>query len=226
MKWTFIIQQKVKVIVLLTSMIVLIGVTNYMEQQNIDRMHESFKSIYYDRLIPATEIFHMTQNLYNQRILMETALRSSQPVSPNLNEALRNLTRNTDERIVSFEKTFLVQHESYALVAFKRGMHDYETIEAEIVKTLLAGHREKALEIYYQRLRPKFSQTLRELEDLSSIQTSVGKDILEQSRSTLSNSNLILILQIVTAIIIGVMTHGLIIASRMANVNVNNFHLN
>jgi hypothetical protein len=176
-------------------------------------------------LIPATEIFHMTQNLYNQRILMETALRSS-PVSPNLDEALRNLTRNTDERIVTFEKTFMVQHESYALVAFKRGMHDYETIEAEIVKTLLAGHREKALEIYYQRLRPKFSQTLRKLEDLSSIQTSVGKDILEQSRSTISNSNIVLILQIVTAVIIGVMTHGLIIASRMANVNVNNFHLN
>src|SRR6202008_4990711 len=42
MKWTFIIQQKFKVILLLTSMIVLIGFTNYLEQRNIDQMDESF----------------------------------------------------------------------------------------------------------------------------------------------------------------------------------------
>ena len=94
MKWTFIIQQKIKVIALLTSMIVLIGVTNYLAHQNIDQMHESFNSIYYDRLIPATEVFHMTQNLYNQSILMESALRSTHP-DPNLDKTLEQLTRDT-----------------------------------------------------------------------------------------------------------------------------------
>jgi hypothetical protein len=226
MKWTFIIQQKIKVIVLLTSMIALIGVTNYLEHQNIDQIDESFNSIYYDRLIPATELLHMTQNLYKQRMLMESALLSTQPVPQHLDKALDDLTRNTEERIINFEKTFMVKHESYALVSFKRGMHEYETIEEEVVNALHAGHTGKAREIYYERLRPKFSQTLSKLEDLSSIQTSVGKDILEQSRSTISNSSLILTLQIVTAIIIGVMTHALIIASRMVNVNANNFHLN
>jgi len=225
MKWTFIIQQKIKVIALLTSMIVLIGVTNYLAHQNIGEMHESFNSIYYDRLIPATEVFHMTQNLYNQRILMEAALRSSEP-DPNLDKTLEELIRDTKERIVNYEKTFMVKHESYALVTFKRGLHDYETIETEIIRMLHAGNHEKALAIYYERLRPKFSQTLRRLEDLSNIQTSVGKDILEQSKSAFSSSTLVLTLQIVTAIVIGVMTHALIIASRIANVNVSNFHLN
>lgn len=226
MKWTFIIQQKLKVIVLLTSMIVLIGVTNYIAHQNIGQMDESFKSIYYDRLIPATEVFHMTQNLYDQRILMESALQSTQPISRNLDKALADLMRDTEERIINFEKTFMVKHESYALVTFKRGMHEYETIEDEIIKTLHAGNREKALKVYYETLRPKFSQTLRKLEDLSNIQTSVGKDILEQSKSASSSGTLVLTLQIVMAIIIGVMTHGLIIASRMTNIDFNNFHLN
>lgn len=226
MKWTFIIQQKLKVIGLLTSMILLIGVTNYLEHQNIDQIDESFNSIYYDRLVPATELLHMTQNLYEQRMLMESALLGNQPDLQKLENALDDVAHDTDLRVVNFEKTFLVKHESYALVGFKRGMHEYSKIEEEIITTLAAGQIEQARKIYSQRLRPKFSQTLSKLEDLSSIQTSVGKDILDQSRSTISNSSLVLTLQIVTAVIIGIMTHGLIIASRVADVNANKFHLN
>jgi hypothetical protein len=226
MKWTFIIQQKIKMIALLTSLIALIGITNYIEHQNIHEIDQSFNSIYYDRLVPATELLHMTQNLYKHRMLMESAILSTQPDLETLRKNLDNLSNNTEERIVNFEKTFMVKHESYALVTFKRGMYQYEIIENQIIDALQDGRTEEASEIYRDRLRTKFTETLGKLEDLSSIQTSVGKNILENSRSAISNSSLVLTLQIVTAIIIGLMTHGLIIASRMANVNVNNFHLN
>lgn len=226
MKWTFIIQQKIKLVLLLTSMIALIGVTNYIEHQNIDQIDQSFNSIYYDRLIPATELLHMTQNLYKQRMLMESALFSYESDLEKIDKRLDDLMRNTEERITNFEKTYLVLHESYALVTFKRGMYEYETIEQEIINALYFDRKERAKEIYNERLLPKFSHTLSKLEDLANIQASVGKDILERSRGSISKSSIVLTLQIITVIIIGVMAHGLIIASRMANVNVNNFHLN
>jgi hypothetical protein len=226
MRWTYIIQQKTRLILLLTSLIILIGVTNYIEQRNINQIDQSFNSIYYDRLVPATELLHMTQNLYKQQMLLETAVLSEQPDLRNLHQSLADLNRNTEQRIVNFEKTFLVKHESFALSNFKRGMHEYAAIEEEIIDKLEDGHAEEALAIYSERLSDKFSKTLRKLEDLSSIQTAVGRDILEQSKTTVSYSNLVLTLQIVAAILIGVMTHGLIIASRMTDVNAGKFHLN
>lgn len=226
MKWTFIIQQKIKVISLLTAMIALICVTNYLEHRNLNQIDESFNSIYYDRLIPAEEVFHMTQNLYNQRILMESALRSKLPVSYHVDNALDELVRDTETRVVDFEKTFLVKHESYALSTFKRDLFEYEKIETKIIAALNDREQEEALKIYHSQLCPKFTETLRKLEDLASIQTSVGKGIFEQSRSAISSSTLVLTLQIIAAIIIGLMVHALIIASRMANINANNFHLN
>jgi hypothetical protein len=226
MKWTFIIQQKIKMIVLLTSLIALIGITNYIEHRNINYIDKSFNSIYYDRLIPATELLHMTQNLYKQRMLLERAVISNNPDVQHLEKSLSDFTANTEQRIANFEKTFLVKHESYALVTFKRCMFQYETVEKKIIDALDDNRIAEAREIYRDQLPSKFSETLSKLEDLSSIQTSVGKHILEDSRSAISNSSIVLTLQIVTAIIIGLMTHGLIIASRMANVNVNNFHLN
>ena len=226
MKWTFIIQQKLKVILLLTSMITLIGITNYLEHRNMDQIDQSFNSIYYDRLVPATELLHMTQNLYEQRMLLESALLTADADLGKLEAVLGEVMRNTEERIENFEKTFMVPHESYALVAFKRGMHEYEKLEEDILNAMLAGETPRARNIYQNKLRPKFTQTLSKLEHLSSIQTSVGKDILDRSRNTISNSTIVLTLQIVTAIVIGVMIHGLIIASRVANVNTNNFHLN
>jgi hypothetical protein len=151
MRWTYIIQQKTRLILLLTSLIILIGVTNYIEQRNINQIDQSFNSIYYDRLVPATELLHMTQNLYKQQMLLETAVLSEQPDLRNLHQSLADLNRNTEQRIVNFEKTFLVKHESFALSNFKRGMHEYAAIEEEIIDKLEDGHAEEALAIYSER---------------------------------------------------------------------------
>src|SRR5687768_15927620 len=102
MKWTYIIRQKIKLVLLLTSLITLIGVTNYIEQQNINQIDQSFNSIYYDRLVPATELLHMTQNLYKQQMLLESAVLSAQPDLRNLDQSLDDLSRNTEERIINF----------------------------------------------------------------------------------------------------------------------------
>jgi hypothetical protein len=226
MKWTFVIQQKFKVILLLTIMIVLIGFTNYIEQKNMEQMEESFTSIYYDRLIPATEIFHLTENLFNKRIILQPFVNTSTPIPPDEKDQLEKYHSDIDERIARFEKTFLVQHESSSLTKFKAHVAECQLIEDEIADHLRANRSAEALTLYHQKFQPKFSEILKNLEELSMIQTSVGMDILKESKSTISNSDLMLTLQVITAIVIGLFVHGLIIASRVANLNDKNFHLN
>jgi hypothetical protein len=226
MKWTFIIQQKFKVILLLTIMIVLIGFTNYIEQKNIEQMDESFTSIYYDRLIPATEIFHLTENLFNKRIILQPFVNTSQSIPAEEIAQLERHHSNINERIARFEKTFLVQHESNSLASFKSRVAECKQIEDEVVALLLSNRNKEALVLYQQKFQPKFSEILKNLEELSMIQTTVGMDILKESKSTVSSSDLVLTLQVITAIVIGLIVHGLILASRVANVTDKNFHLN
>jgi len=226
MKWTFIIQQKVKAVLLLTVMIVLIGFTNYIEQKNMDQMGESFTSIYYDRLIPATEIFHLTENLFNKRIILQPFVNTAQPIPASEKLQLKNYHSNIDERIANFEKTFLVKHESSSLATFKVRVAECKQIEDEIIDHLSSSRNLEALAVYEQKFQPKFNEILKNLEELSMIQTTVGMDILRESKSTVSNSDLVLTLQVITAIVIGLFVHGLILASRITRADNKNFHLN
>lgn len=226
MKWTFIIQQKFKIILLLTSMIVLIGFTNYMEQKNMEHMDESFTSFYYDRLVPATEIFHLTENLFNKRIILQPYVNTAHAIPDGEILKLESFHINIQERIARFEKTLLVKNESSTLAAFKKCVAECKQIEDKIVAHLSNNENRQALNLYHHQFQPKFAEILTNLEELSTIQTSVGMDILKESKMTISNSDLVLTLQVITAIVLGLLVHGLILASRTANVDKKNFHLN
>lgn len=226
MKWIFSIQQKFKVILLLTILIILIGLTNYIEQKNIEHMDESFTSIYYDRLVPATEIFHLTENLFNKRIILQPFVNTAQPIPDADKIQLEKYHSTINERISRFEKTFLVKNESSALSTFKARVAACRQVEKEIVDHLAAKRNAEAQALYHNQFQPRFSEILKNLEELSMIQTTVGMDMLKESKTTISNSDLVLTLQVITAVILGLIVHGLILASRVADVSDKNFHLN
>ena len=63
MKWTFIIQQELKLALLLFCIIALIIVTTLLVKKHGD-LDNSFRSIYNDRLIPATNIIYFKKDYY------------------------------------------------------------------------------------------------------------------------------------------------------------------
>ena len=76
MRWTFFIQQKLKVAALLACIMALIVITNLLGRKSVGDFSRSFSAIYNDRLVPATDIFHLTENLYHKRFLIEDLLFS------------------------------------------------------------------------------------------------------------------------------------------------------
>ena len=82
MKWTYQIPQKIKTATLPMGVMVLVIVSNLIARKNITEMNRSVTSIYKDRLIPATNIFYLTENLYRKRLAMEEFLTNGNRLSP------------------------------------------------------------------------------------------------------------------------------------------------
>lgn len=227
MKWTFIIREKLKVAFLLAGIMLLIGLTNVMERRNMKNLDRSFSSIYYDRLIPATDIFYLTSNLYKRRMLMEQFLFTGQTAS--LNDLRKDLGNHSDSimyLISKFEKTLLIKEESVYLTEFKRRVLHYNGVETRILDVWTQQSPQHARQLYEREGKNDLLSTIQYLEELTRIQSSVGLDLIQNSKGIASSSDTLMTLQIVVALIIGLLIHALIAASKITQQKNENFNLN
>lgn len=228
MKWTYVVQQKLKVALLLTAVMVLVGLTNFLERRNIEKMDATFASIYHDRLIPATDFFYMTGNIFNRRLLMEQFLYaadvelSADSVSAKLDSHETSINQLVDK----FSKTYLLQNESVELNNFKASLKKYDLHESQILNAYKNQSREAAQKLYESAGKKEMLEILRHLEELTEIQSAEGLAMMHGSQDIASNSSLLLTLQIVVAIFIGIMIQALIMASNTTNTTGKHFHLN
>lgn len=227
MKWTFIINQKIKVAFLLGSIMVLIALTNMMEQRNIDHINKSFSSIYYDRLIPATDIFYLTEQLYSKRLLMENTLYGENSISSDeIRKQLNTHSLAIDDLIEKFSKTYLVKNESESLLDFKERVAHYNKVEEKILNVLEKESVMVARKLYETEGKKDLLQTIQDLKALTKIQSTVGLALIHDSKSIISSSNILMTLQITIAIIIGLFIQALVMASKLASRDTGNFNLN
>jgi hypothetical protein len=227
MKWPFIIREKMKIAFLLGAVMLLIAFTTVMERRNIESISKSFSSIYYDRLIPATDIFYLTENLYTKRLLMENFLYTNNALPVDvLRKQLGERSVAIDNLIVKFEKTLLVGNESVSLQEFKRRAEHYKQVEAKILDNITHESRESARHLYETEGKDDLHHTIRHLEELTKIQSSVGLSLIDNSKDIVSSSQVVLTLQIAMAVVIGLMVQALVLASKAINIDSNNFNMN
>jgi hypothetical protein len=120
MKWSFVIQQKLKAAMLLGGIMVLIILATLLSRYNMQGIDRSFSSIYQDRLIPATTIIYLTENLYGKRVSLEKHLFEQDAQSAErVKVVLNHRNQSIDSLIRVFEKTYLVDQEAGALVFSK-----------------------------------------------------------------------------------------------------------
>lgn len=227
MKWTFIIREKLKVALLLGSIMILVGFTTVMQQVNMNDLKRSYSSIYYDRLIPATEIFYLTENLFNKRLLIEKLLyiENADASVPALTAQLEVHNDSIRAIIARFEETYLVDAERKYLDQFKDLVIHYNTIESNIIDTHQASKAD-AQRLYETVGESDLIKTIQFLGELTQIQSSVGLDLMNDSDGIISINDTVLTIQIAIAIIIGILIQALIFASKMANRKDPNYRLN
>lgn len=216
MKWTFAINQKLKVALLLGIVMCLVVLFNLILQKNISDINRSINSIYNDRLIPATDIFHLSENLHNRQLAIENLLLRADD-SDAVKNSLKRYNQNTLDLIAKYEKTFLVDEERVFLKNFKKNIADYSALESEIISLSISNNKTDALQLYETAGRPSIKTTLSQLSDLTTIQSAVGTKLLNDTKGIVATSNFLSDLQLVLAIVIGLMITVLVISSKIIN---------
>lgn len=218
MKWSFVIQQKLKAALLLGGIMVLIILATLLSRRNMEGIGKSFSSIYQDRLIPATTIIYLTENLYGKRLSLEEYLLTNGTGNKSeIKSQLNAHNQNIDSLIKAFEKTYLVDEEAKSLTAFKSEVLKYTALEKSVLSLCSAGAHEEGKKLFAGAGANTFKNTITNLNELTNIQSSIGKDLMKESKSDIASFGIISFLQIGLAVVIGLMLLVLIQNSAIIN---------
>ncbi|WP_421826876.1 MCP four helix bundle domain-containing protein [Larkinella sp.] len=227
MKWSFVIQQKMKAALLLSGIMVLIVLSTFLSRSNINDIDKSFSSIYKDRLIPAVDMVHLIENLYIKRLVVEKHLMASTPSTPaEIKAQLKTQNQSIDSLIRNFEKTFLITEEAKSLHDFKNRVSDYAILENRILHLSESGNKEAGRKLFNGKGSQTFQRAIACLNELTQIQYTEGQSLVKESKTESSQFNLISSLQIAVAIVIGLLILGLIYNSKIIQQDRQPFHLN
>lgn len=182
--------------------------TSYLGKSTVTRIDESFASIYKDRLIPANELFHILDLLYQKRLILSEYINGTRTESQTLNK-LMSINHSVDSIIHEYEKTYLVDEEDKNLASLKVKMKQYNSMEKEIMLT--KSDKEYKLN---NHLIPVFEELRSDLIVLSRIQTTVGKELLDDSKQMKASSNFIHYCQLTIILVILLIIQSIIFSAR------------
>ena len=226
MRWTYGIPQKLKTASLLLGIMALVVLFNLIERSNVAQLNQSVNSIYKDRLIPATDIFYMTEHLYEKRFAMENFLAEDSNGTSNVKAKLASHNRALDTLVQKFEQTYLIGSESAFLASFRNKARRYAEVEQQTLSMIENNRKIEGRAFYKTNGNASLKDTIQQLAELTKVQTTVGGQLLDNSRGVLAVSKLVSSLQIVLTLIIGFMINSLISASKIMRPRGQSAHLN
>ena len=226
MRWAFVIQQKLKVAVLLLGVMLVVILFTIIERRNIEAINQSVTSIYKDRLVPATDIFYLTETIYNKRLEMEKLLSSNIIDLGAYQVKAAEHDKLMNSLVGSFQKTYLVDEESVFLKNFIIAAGKYSQVEDKIIGLVASGNKSAAVNLYKNQGEPLLTKNIHSLSALAKIQTKVGSELMNDSKGIAASSDLLSTLQMSVVIILGLMIVGLVTASKLVSPQVRDFNLN
>ncbi len=191
-------------------------------------MNNAFISLYNDRLIPATDLFYLAENLYAKRYILE-AVVEHQPKKESEQELLQRLIKhdaNINSLLKKYEKTFLTQQEKTYLAELKAKLKENKQIEDQIIAAEAAKTGANNKLLFETTALTSFNSINSKLAELTLLQTKVGEELLKDSKYLVSGSKLYSTIQFGLAIIIGILIVSIIFASNVVKTTNQKFNLN
>lgn len=192
MKWTFFIKHKMAAAALLGIVIALVIFNNISEQKNSDELHETFSSLYEDRLLAESYILSMYGDLHEIDELSE----QQPPASMREQTAVLN---KIDHTIELYRATQLTAQEEIEFNAF---VYLIGRVTADV-------HNGN-----YEASRISVSESLRRLSALSEIQVAEGTRLNNNSQRIHSEHSTSAQFELAMLVVIGVLIQALIFTTK------------
>lgn len=224
MKFAFSLKNKIKTAFLLFCIMCCTLMIRFLEDKSVEKINDSFISMYNDRLIPATDLYFIAENLYYKNaILQELLLGNDAAEGSTMLVNMNNHNRKIDSVINKYGLTFLVKQEKNYLNEFKKALLVQQRIEATMLNMASA---EEGRSIYESTGKKAVNQTLAKLSALIKIQSKVGNELIKGSKIFVSGTKVYSTLQVILAIVIGIMIVNIVSASNMVKITNDKFNLN
>ena len=205
MKWTYTIPQKFKAALLLMVIVTTVLIASFWGNSSVEDMNKSFTSVYEDRLLPANELFHINDIMYQKRLLLKDYIDGRQ-ANDNIRLEIAIKNHQIDSILTEYDKTYLVAEETRSYSDFKSKMKAYNKAESDII-------HDPAIE-KYEELIPMFNDIRSELITLSQIQTTVGKELLNGSEEIKANASLVHYLQLAIIVVLILIVQAIILSAK------------
>lgn len=216
MKFSYSIKQKTKIAFLLFCIMACTILIRLLEDRSIKEMGTSFVSMYNDRLVPATDLFFVAEQIHAKRHLLASNTAQNTPAGQ---ERSASIDKGIDSLLNKYAKTFLVKSEKSHLQSLKNSLEQSRAIEKRI-----QGNTASALDL--ELAKKSYAQVSAQLLALTQIQTKVGNELISESKEILTGSQFYSTIQFVLAIVIGILIVSIIFASNVIKVNQEKFNLN
>ncbi|WP_316802895.1 MCP four helix bundle domain-containing protein [Pedobacter nototheniae] len=227
MKFAFSLKNKIKIAFLLFCIMCCSLLIRFLEDKSVKKINESFVSMYNDRLVPATDLYFIAENLYQKSLVLQNILIfTDHQITPST--GILKLTQHNnkiDSIINKYQLTFLVKQEQRFLNDLKNTLFIQKEFENKIL-AIASQDLANGRKIYESAGRDISANTLNKLSDLIKIQSNVGDELINDSKIFVSGTKIYSTFQVILAIAIGVLIVGIVSASNAVKVQNNKFNLN
>lgn len=205
MKWAYTIRNKTKAAILLAVVLGLTMLTNLLERKRFRELEQSFSSIFEDRLMAESYLFHLYENLKNEQDLIQSAADMELSIAGK--EKLAAHRANRAGLMAQYAETYLTEEEEVQFSQLQATLGEVDRLEKEIA----GGQAEAPLISAHDAATAEAFATLSALSD---IQTTVGAELRDESERIILGSVSISHLEMTVLIIIAIIIQGLIFSSR------------
>jgi CHASE3 domain sensor protein len=225
--WSFFLKEKIRVGLLLASVMCLIVVSSVLAKRDIRTISSSFSSIYSDRLLPATDLFYLSEHLLTRRMVLEQFLFSGHPVEENiLREKLNTHNQVADSLLNAFQMTLLVDQETKYLDQLKKAIQQNRLLEDKIISLSAENRQNEARELFNNASSGNLLEAIADLNHLVHIQSDIGRDLVKSSENAASSINMIAVVQIAVCIIVGIIVQVILLGAKLIPFSRQPFHYN
>jgi hypothetical protein len=217
------IKQKSKIAIFLFGVMVCTLLIRILEDKSIKEMNNAFVSMYNDRLIPATDLFYLAENLYEKRYLIESIVEEKSPEAKiKLIKRLGVHDANVNSLITKYEKTFLTPQEKIHLQELKSQLKTNTELENALLTSAAIVDKEE----FIKQSTASFSAIAKKLTELTQLQRKVGEELIKDSNYVASGNNFYSNIQFALAIVIGILIVAIITTSNVVKVANEKFNWN
>jgi hypothetical protein len=174
-------RKKAKAVIATLVIILIVLLNNFSSREGYADLDRTMSSIYKDRLMPSGYLFHISNHLYQKRILQQSAqfpVSAVQLQIANHNKAIDSLIRN-------YDMTYLTLTEQKQWKNFKQQLSIYNEEET---KALAAATSAEAYQTNDKKLNETFDKAVASVISLNEIQTSEGSVLQRHSKSVIGDT--------------------------------------